>query len=106
MVELKIRSCFPKGQQIDDQYLKVREEEKELIQAICEENKLETIKEALDGAVASIGLAELVAEKLIEEKGFHFNAQELLQKLIKQKYKKKQQDFRKEQDFRKGGING
>ena len=100
MVEVKIKSCLPGKPEISDQYHKVREEETELFAAYAKSDNIEIIKESLDEAVASIGLAELVAEKFIEQEGLGCTKEDFLQALIHTKYAKKQHDF-KEDD-----ING
>ena len=94
MVELKIKSCFPGRPTLDKQYGKVMEEERELLTAMTDQGLMEVIKESLDGVVAKAGLAELAAQRLIEERGLNCTTEKLLQDLLIEKYEKKQNDFK------------
>ena len=92
-VELTIKSCFPENTTLEEQAAKVDEEMNEVAR---EDDEVLIAQEALDVAVAAVGLAEIALREQTEEIVGKNSLQGVLQGLIDDKYDKKQLDFSKE----------
>lgn len=103
-IELKIKSCFPEEQTLEEQVDKVREEYLEMLEA---EDRADIAEESLHIATTAVGLAQIAITEAAETGEINIPCynkcmtnerwlsliQKLLQKWIDKRYEEKQIDF-------------
>ncbi|MCK8826386.1 hypothetical protein MWH25_01315 [Natroniella acetigena] len=98
-IELKVKSCFPKGQTLEEQVDKVREEYLEMMSA---KDNIHIAEEALHIATAAVGVAEIAVKpnkKMKEGDICVFgDVEKYLQDRIDKRYEEKQIDFAEGRD--------